>query len=36
MGPVASNSVTIAPDGAAMIQSHTLASNTYISIGCSW
>ncbi len=34
LGPVASNSVTIAPDVAAMIKSHTLASHTYISIGC--
>ncbi len=33
LGPVASNNLTIAPDVAALIKSHTLASHTYISIG---
>ncbi len=35
LGPVASNNLTIAPDVAALIKSHTLASHTYITIGCS-
>ncbi len=36
LGPVAINSVIIAPDFAAMIKSQTLASHhTYISRGCS-